>query len=318
VKQVLLEIPGIQDVEGWGDSPSEIVDANGDLVTNLNIVAPPNDTNLLTLEFVTGRELLPDEKKAIVISDTIYDFYPNLQAGDTLRIKFNGKTEEDWEVVGVFHYVSMRGGDPMAYANFEYIADRMNLPGQATSYRVSTQNPDDVVWLDELIGRIDSKLKSRDFSVKTVQAGAVKRETATTAVNTIVALLLVMAILTASVGSIGLTGTMSINVMERTREIGVMRTIGAVDLVIMQSVIIEGLVIGLITWVLAIGLSFPISIVLLSIIGQTMMGSAITLEFTSLGLLIWLGVVSVLSVVASIAPARNAARLTINEVLAYE
>ena len=126
-----------------------------------------------------------------------------------------------------------------------------------------------------------------------------------------------MAILTAFVGSMGLTGAMSINVLERTREIGVMRTIGAVDRVIMQSVIIEGLVIGLITWVLAIGLSFPIGNLLLTIIGKTL-GTPMDLIFTPLGILLWLGVVIVLSVIASIMPARNAARLTINEVLAYE
>ena len=101
-----------------------------------------------------------------------------------------------------------------------------------------------------------------------------------------------MAILIAFVGIIGLTGTMSINVLERTREIGVMRTIGAVDRVIMQSVIIEGLVIGLITWLLAIVLSFPISSLLLTIIGEAiMMGSALTLSFTPLGILFWLAVV---------------------------
>jgi putative ABC transport system permease protein len=127
-----------------------------------------------------------------------------------------------------------------------------------------------------------------------------------------------MAILTAFVGSIGLTGTMSINVLERTREIGVMRTVGAVDTVIMQSVIIEALVIGLITWILAIGVSFPISSLLLRIIGEAMAGSAMTLSFTPLGILLWLVVVIFLSVFASIMPARKAARLTINEVLAYE
>ena len=42
------------------------------------------------------------------------------------------------------------------------------------------------------------------------------------------------------------------------------------------------------------------------------------LTFTPLGILLWLGVVIVLSIIASIIPARNAARLTINEVLAYE
>jgi putative ABC transport system permease protein len=83
-------------------------------------------------------------------------------------------------------------------------------------------------------------------------------------------------------------------------------------------VIIEGLVVGLITWALAIGVSFPISGVLLNIIGQAILGSPMNLSFTPQGILIWLGVVIVLSVVASILPARNAARLTINEVLAYE
>ena len=76
--------------------------------------------------------------------------------------------------------------------------------------------------------------------------------------------------------------------------------------------------IGLITWVLAIGLSFPISALLLKIISQAMMGSSMDLSFTTQGIFIWLAVVIVLSFIASILPARNAARLTIREVLAYE
>jgi putative ABC transport system permease protein len=97
-----------------------------------------------------------------------------------------------------------------------------------------------------------------------------------------------------------------------------MRAIGAVDFEIIKSVVIEGMMIGLITWVLAIGLSFPISQLLLRIISESMMGSRMSLTFTPLGIFIWLGVVILLSIIASILPARNAARLTINEVLAYE
>ena len=97
-----------------------------------------------------------------------------------------------------------------------------------------------------------------------------------------------------------------------------MRTIGAVDLIVMQSVIIEGLVIGLITWFLAIFLSYPISKALLDIIGQAMAGSTFALIVTPFGVVLWLAAVIVLSIIASVMPARNAARLTINEVLAYE
>jgi putative ABC transport system permease protein len=218
--------------------------------------------------------------------------------------------------VGVFRFVDMFG-DLMAYANFEFIADKMNIPNQATSYRVITTHHDDASQ-QALTGRIDRYLSDRDYAVQGVQSGYLMRGKAVQAVNIIVIFLLIMAILTAFVGSIGLTGTMSINVLERTREIGVMRTIGAVDRVIMQSVIIEALVIGLITWILAIGLSFPISSLLLTIVGEAMAGSVITLSFTPLGILLWLVVIIVLSIFASIIPARNAARLTINEVLAYE
>jgi putative ABC transport system permease protein len=49
-----------------------------------------------------------------------------------------------------------------------------------------------------------------------------------------------------------------------------------------------------------------------------MAGSTFALNFTLFGVFLWLAVVIVISIIASIMPARNAARLTINEVLAYE
>jgi putative ABC transport system permease protein len=91
-----------------------------------------------------------------------------------------------------------------------------------------------------------------------------------------------------------------------------------VDFAVIKSVVIEGAFIGLISWVLAVLLSFPISFLLLRIISESMIKSPIPQEFTLDGILIWLGVVLGLSVVASMLPSYNAARLTIREVLAYE
>lgn len=316
IEQTLLEVPGVEAVEGWSGASGEIWDEADNFVVRLTVVAPPQDTRLLHPEFVAGRWLLPGEEKAMVVSDTIYKFYPNLKPGDRLMVKIPDRRVEAWTVVGIFRFVEMLG-DPIAYVNFEYIADRIRLPKQATSYRIITEFHEAHLQ-PGLARRIDTYLKDRNFAVQGVQSGYKLRANSTQAVDVLIIFLLIMAILTACVGSIGLTGTMSINVLERTREIGVMRTIGAVDRVIMQSVIIEALVIGLITWVLAIGLSFPISFFLLKIIGEAIMGSALALNFTPLGILLWLAVVIILSVVASIIPARNATRLTINEVLAYE
>jgi putative ABC transport system permease protein len=127
-----------------------------------------------------------------------------------------------------------------------------------------------------------------------------------------------MAVMTALVGSIGLAGTMSMNVMERTREIGVMRAIGAHNQIISKLVVVEGLVIGLISFVLGAVLSFPISALLSNAISTTIFNAPADFVLTLRGFLIWLAVVVVLSLLASLLPARSASRLTIREVLAYE
>ena len=90
------------------------------------------------------------------------------------------------------------------------------------------------------------------------------------------------------------------------------------DLAIVKSVVIEGVLIGLIGWACAWALSYPISFVMLRIISAATQSDPIALTYTLQGVFVWLGVVVLLSAVASVLPARNAARLTIREVLAYE
>ena len=113
-------------------------------------------------------------------------------------------------------------------------------------------------------------------------------------------------------------GTMGMNVLERTREIGIMRSIGAVDGEVMRTVIVEGMLIGGIAWFIGALLSFPITYLLSDIVSLAIFQSPIAVHFTYQGFVIWLLVVLALSAVASVLPARNAARLTIREVLAYE
>ena len=94
--------------------------------------------------------------------------------------------------------------------------------------------------------------------------------------------------------------------------------IGADDRAVMRTVIAEGIVIGSISFALAIVLSVPFTYGLSAIVSLAVFQTPIDVVFTYLGYSIWLALVLVLSTVASILPARNAARLTIREVLAYE
>jgi putative ABC transport system permease protein len=316
VERALEPVPGIIDMEYWGGSGAEIWDANGEIVANASIIAPPTDSALLDPDIVAGRWLNPGEEKALVVSDSIYNYYPDLQPGDTIIIKLPGRLEDEWAVVGVFRFIDMIG-DTLAYADANYLARLQNMEKRSASFRLITDEHTSERQ-KEIVELLDTYLEERGFSVGSIDAGLSLQENSSKAITILVSFLLVMALLTAFVGSIGLTGTMGMNVLERTREIGVMRAIGAVDFEIIKSVVIEGVMIGMITWVLAILFSYPISQVLLRIISESMMGSAMNVAYTTLGIYIWLGVVILLSFFASILPARNAARLTINEVLAYE
>lgn len=316
VEQVVYQIPGVKYVEGWGGAAGEIVDENDDLLSNLLIIAPPGESTLLDTEMLAGRWLEPEDEKVLVVADYIYNIYPDFEPGDTLRVDLPGNRVEEWEVVGIFRFIDMVG-DTLAYANKETISRLTNTIGQAATYRVVA----DATTLNRQVQvstALSEALRGQGIKVSNVEAGLVTRQQQSQPMNILVIFLLSMAVLTAVVGSIGLMGTMGMNVLERTREIGVMRAIGAVDGEIIKSVVVEGLMIGLISWAVAVVLSFPISFVLLRMISTAMLDVAMPLEITWQGFAIWLVVVIILSAIASVLPARSAARLTIREVLAYE
>jgi putative ABC transport system permease protein len=124
--------------------------------------------------------------------------------------------------------------------------------------------------------------------------------------------------LVAAVGSLGLMGTMSINVLERTREIGVMRAIGASDGLVLKIFMVEGIFIGGLSWLMGTAAALPISKLLSNAVGLAFIDTPLSFTFSTTGALIWLGIALILAAVASFLPAWNASRLTVREVLAYE
>jgi putative ABC transport system permease protein len=111
---------------------------------------------------------------------------------------------------------------------------------------------------------------------------------------------------------------MSINVLERTREIGVMRAIGASNGAILRIVLVEGVIIGAVSWLIAFVLALPFSMLLSSVVGQAFVRSELNFTFSLTGALLWLGVVTALAALASFLPAWNASHITVRDVLAYE
>ena len=316
VEQSVMQVPGVTEMEAWLASGAEVVDADDKVEANITLLAPPAESELVEPTIIQGRWMEPGDEDVVVLADTVWEDFPDLQAGDTLRLKIGGERAKAYTVIGFFRFIGVVGVH-IGYTDLDTMAEILNLPNQSFSYRLVGEETS-LEYQRQLSNSVDAYLRAQGYKISNVEAGLVTQEENSQAINILIMFLLIMAILTAFVGSIGLTGTMGMNVLERTREIGVMRAIGATDFEIIKTVVIEGAMIGFISWLFAIFLSLPISYGLLYIIANALLNAGLPLEIKANGYVIWLGVVLALSVVASILPARNAARLTIREVLAYE
>ena len=314
MEQVLTQVSGVVRVEGWQFVSGELLDPEGNALENLNIFAPPAESELIVPILVKGRWIQSGDVRKFAISEAAYKYYPDLEPGDFVKVNVLGK-EETWEVVGIFKFVDREG--MLAYAPYEYISQTTNLANRSYMFRAVTERHSRS-YQDAKAEEVDAFLRERGYKVHSAEAGSASLDIAVESLDTLVVFLLIMAVLTAIVGSMGLTGTMGMNVLERTREIGITRAIGADDRAVMRTVIAEGVVIGMISFGLAIILSVPFTYLLSTIVSMAVFETPIEVHFTWMGYAIWLGLVLILSAVASIVPARNAATMTIREVLAYE
>jgi putative ABC transport system permease protein len=118
------------------------------------------------------------------------------------------------------------------------------------------------------------------------------------------------------VSSLGLAGTLALGVIERRREIGLLRSAGANGRQVAGLYVGEGVLLGLAAWALAAALAAPVGRVALLVLGQALHAPLVAV-YDPVGAGLWLAVVLVLSLLASSLPARSAARVSVRESLAY-
>ncbi|HEY3318076.1 MAG TPA: ABC transporter permease [Coriobacteriia bacterium] len=307
-----LAVRGVTGAETWQERAATRQRPDGTESTMIDVVGQPPSSDFFSPELLDGRWLRPDDTNAIVMDTGMTRAEPDLKVGGTIRLKI-GEVEKDWRIVGLIR------GDFMgasARVSRDYLDKVLNTRGAGKTIVVRT-GVHDTAGTKAVADQVSDHLEKKGLKVTETETVRHLMDTIAGSLSILVVFLVIMAALLAAVGGIGLSGTMSINVMESTREIGVMRAIGASNGSLYQVFITEGVVVGLISWFLGALIAIPLAMGLTAAL-QAAISFPLTFAFSPGGVLAWLVFVIVISVWASLLPAYRAARVSVAEAIAYE
>jgi putative ABC transport system permease protein len=306
-------VPGVFQADTWIQLPARRVRPDGSEGQVIYLFAPRAGSELIPgPAIVEGRWLLPGDENAVVVDALLFKDEPDIELGGEIVLKIDGR-ERSFHIVGVSLGMLL----PMAYANYPYVAHITGGVGRADAALVATERHDQASVV-ETTTALEEHFKRNGLRVSQVGTLAGERAEGEAFFGAIISLLLIMAVLLAIVGGLGLMGTMSINVLERTREIGVLRAIGARNRGVAWVFIREGIAIGVLSWLASSAFAYPLGKALSDAVGTAVLGAPLSFSYSIAGVLLWLVLVVILSALASFLPSRNASRLTVREVLAYE
>jgi putative ABC transport system permease protein len=277
------------------------------------ITAVQPDSRLLKLTQMQGRWLLPEDEHAAVVTTDVAGKM-GIGVGDTIFVKIDGGEKVAWTVVG--SVTDLSNMQRNIYVPLGTYQREVGLSGRGTTAWLSV-TPDTAATQLRVEKNLREALNARGLKVGGTQTAESIRVNNENTFGIITTMLLTMSALIAVVGAIGLAGTLSINVLERRREIGVMRAIGASSFQIARLFVGEGLILGLMAWLIAIPLSVPVGQLFSQVIGQVI-NFGVVYQFSWTGALQWLIIIVVLSILGAALPAWRATRISIRESLAYE
>ncbi|MDR3687334.1 MAG: FtsX-like permease family protein, partial [Coriobacteriia bacterium] len=207
-------------------------------------------------------------------------------------------------------------GAPTAFTTRDFLDGALNAGGAVEELQVTTERHD-VVSQATTARKLTDAFAARQIRVIETDTQNQTKTLISDSLSILVVFLGILAALLACVGGIGLSGTMSINVLESTREIGVMRAVGASNKSIYQIFITEGVIVGVASWAIGSALSFPLSEWLTGALANAV-GFPLSFTFSPGGVALWLALVVAMSALASLLPAARAARVSVAEAIAYE
>ncbi len=320
IEELTLAHPEVKAVEMWGFSGGTLRpqgQAATDDDENATYFGVPLPTQLYGPQMRAGRWLDPSDTYAVVLNQRLAKDV-GVTVGDWVVFKQDDDRESTWQVVGLL-------ADPL-------LTDSVHAPRETLLKETRSVDKAQTVWIQTESNRDNAeiakdlrayyaqnqvKLSPRRGVFGMADTSAETGQAIVNQFNFVVILLGIMAVIIGAVGSIALSGALSLSVLERRREIGVMRAIGASSWDIARLFIGEGLLLGWLSWALALPFIIPAGNLLLNAIGSAFQLDLVY-KYTPLGAILWFVIITVLSILASFLPARGATRVSVRESLAYQ
>jgi putative ABC transport system permease protein len=318
IQQQAMEVPGVTAAEYWGGGNASVVRPDGSEGSSFELDAPPGGTDLLRPTIVQGRWLRPDDQRAIVLDADVLANEPDIRVGDDVVLDIE-RQRSTWHVVGIAQTTLSAtfiriGTGYVDLADYTAVVPPSDVN---SSLRIKTSQHDGA-FESSVATELQDRFEGSGTGVASIRTTAASHEAIRNQFDVLIVFLSVVATLLAIVGALSLMGTMSMNVHERSREIGIMRAIGASDGGVLQIFVVEGICIGVLSAPFGAALAYPISRALSAVVGQKFTHAPLSYTFSVGSALLWLGFVAVLAALASFLPAWRAARLSVREVLGYE
>lgn len=318
IEALILARPEVQDVEMWTWVQAKALrpgegGAASEYAAQLRGV--PDDSQMFHPDPIVGRLLDPADGRAVVMNQKLAQEM-GLTVGDEVVLDLGNERQSLWTIVGTVSDIGAGGLQDTAFMRRTVLNAALRQSGRATVAQIDTVQStfeDQERVKKALQAHFDAQGIRVTFSIGQME----NRRQATALFGLISGVLQLMTFLMAAVGSIGLSGTLSINVLERRREIGVMRAVGASSPDVALIFAGEGLLLGVLSWLVAVPLSMLGAQFFVQALGQAL-NFPFTYQYSPFGALLWLAIIVVLSLLASWLPARRATQISVRESLAYE
>jgi putative ABC transport system permease protein len=307
-------VPGVEAAEPWRFASTAVVDASDTEGPQVIAFGLPAHARTVRPVVQEGRWLVPDDGNALVATANIRDDNPGLRVGDAVTLRIDGK-DTSWRLVGIVQSPTRR---PFFYTPDVALERATSEVGRAGVLMIVGQPGLSAAQQDALATAVRTRLEGAGVEVAATTTSGEIREAQELLFNILVLFLSTMAVLLGFVGGLGLTGTMTINVVERSREIGVLRAVGASDRSVLLIFLAEGVLIGALSWTLGVLVSLPVSKLLSDALGNVFVDRPLSWAYSIEGMVAWAVIVLILAAFASLLPAWRASRLAVREILAYE